>query len=84
MDNKNLKAFIKGWTPSMVTTQDGTQSLKPEDEWSKDKIKSHMEILELSTPYSMELTNIHLDSSTHVPLPKKLERHSTLLMKAPL
>lgn len=47
MDNKTWKAHIKGWTPPMFSVEDGTQSLKLEENWTKVKMKNPMEFLVL-------------------------------------
>lgn len=37
MDSKTCKEVINGWTPPKVTTEDGTETLKPEKDWSKEE-----------------------------------------------
>lgn len=36
-DNKTLKGVVKGWKHLVITFQDGTTSLKPKADWSKDE-----------------------------------------------
>lgn len=37
MDKKTWKVVIKGWKHHVIISQDGTTSLKPEADWSKDE-----------------------------------------------
>lgn len=34
MDNKTRKVVIKGSTPSKITTEDNTETVKPEKDWT--------------------------------------------------